>query len=315
MDHASPADANIFSGQVPPIQRVAGGHELPWAYLTMDLQICDASRTFGELLGMSSLVGRKLLDIVAVDSRDKVYRLQLVFEGERKDREPNYLPPIYGKAEEERVIKSIGIGPDGNALRNEQQEFIIFQDPSGQTRGYQARLGLAKKDSIYFVVLMLIWPATPATPNETYQMSSSPYPPREAGFPFRAPQPYVAPVAISVYPQYQSQYNEPRAHDHQLTFRQPPPLTSNPSSGSGPVSGIQAHVQPSARTDYGQSQTPHQIPRAEVAPSQPQRQNEYRLPPIQNQPGAPPLMTRGDERGGRLDIGGLLESPESQRKS
>jgi hypothetical protein len=169
MDHASPVDANVFASQISPNQHVAGGHELPWAYLTMDMQICDASRIFGELVGMSSIVGRKLLEIVAADNRDKVYRLQLVFESERKEREPNYLPPIYGKTEEERVIKSIGVGPDGGVLRNERQEFIIFQDPSGQTRGYQARLGPTKKDSTYFVILILVWRATPATPQLTYR--------------------------------------------------------------------------------------------------------------------------------------------------
>jgi hypothetical protein len=315
LDHASPADANVFTSQVLPNQRTAGGHELPWAYLTMDLQFCDASRTFGELLGMSSLAGRKLLEIVASDNRDKVYRLQLVFEGERKEREPNYLPPIYGKAEEERVIKSIGVGPDSGILRNEHQEFIIFQDPSGQTRGYQARIGLAKKDSIYFVVLILVWPATPAPHHETY-LISSPYPTRESSFPYRTPQqPYIAPAVMPVYPQYQSQYNEPRMHDPQSTFRQPPPLMSNSSPGTAPPSSIPAYTQPLARTDYPQSQTQHPISRVEVTSVQPHRQSEYRLPPIQSQPGAPALGPRGDERGGRVDIGGLLENPDAQRKS
>jgi hypothetical protein len=90
---------------------------------------------------------------------------------------------------------------------------------------------------------------------------------------------------------------------------------SSSSSGSGQASGIPAYAQAATRTDYRQSQNPGQISRAEVAPAQSQRQSEYRLPPIQSQPGAAASGPRGDERGGgRVDIGELLENPEIQRR-
>jgi hypothetical protein len=317
LEHASPADANIFAGQAPPIPRVGGAQDVPLAYLNMDLQISNASRSFSDLLGMPSLGGRKLLDIVASTDRDKVYRLQRVFEDERQEREPNYLPPIYGKAEEDRVIQSIPLNlDDGVPFRTERQELLTFQEPSGQQRSYQVRLGLAKRESTYYVVLILAIPAPSAATQEMYQMSSSPYHPREASYGFRTPQQsFAPPTPISSYSQYQTQYGEPRGHDPQLAFRQPPALPSNSSCAPSSAPAIPSYAQPFPRSEYGQVQDPRQIPRSEVPQVQPPHQSEFRLPPLQRPPGAPPAPPRGDDRGGRVDIGGLLEDPEAQRKA
>jgi len=316
LEHASPADANIYAGQAPPNPRVGRPQDVPLAYLNMDLQFSNASRSFSELLSMPSLGGRKLLDIVASTDRDKVYRLQRVFEDERQEREPNYLPPIYGKTEEDRVIQSIPLDLDeGVPFRTERQELLTFQEPSGQQRSYQVRLGLAKRESTYYVVLILAIQAPPATSQEMYQMSSSPYHPRETSYGFRTPQQsFAPPPPISPYSQYSTHYAETRGHDPQMAFRQPP-LPSNSSCTPGPAPSIPSYVQPFPRAEYGQVQNPRQIPRSEISHAQPTQQSEFRLPPLQRPPGVPSAQPRGDERGGRVDIEGLLEDPEAQRKS
>lgn len=315
LDHASPADANIFASQAPANARVRGAHDLPLAYLNMDLQISIASRSFSDLLGLPSLGGRKLLEIVASTDRDKVYRLQRVFEDERQEREPNYLPPIYGKAEEDRIIQSIPLNlnlDEGLPFRTERQELLSFQEPSGQLRSYQVRFGLAKRESTYYVVLILVIPAPPTASQEMY----SPYHPREASYGFRTPQQsFAPPPPISSYSQYQNQYGEPRGHDPQMAFRQPPPLPSNSSCAPGPAPSIPSYAQPFPRSEYGQVQNPRQIQSSEVPQAQSAHQSEFRLPPLQRPPGAPSVAPRGDDRGGRVDIGGLLEDPKAQRKS
>lgn len=313
LEQASSADANIFTGQAPLNPRVGGAQDLPLAYLNMDLQISSASRSFSDLLGMPSLSGRKLLDIVALTDRDKVYRLQRLFEDERLEREPNYLPPIYGKAEEDRVIQSIGLTIDEVPFRTERQEFLVFQEPSGQQRSYQVRLGLAKKESTYYVVLILVIPTTSTTSQEMYSASST-YHPREVSYGFRTSQQPFAPPMPS-FQQYPTQYSEPRAHESQMAFRQPPPLSSNSTCAPGLATSIPSYTQPFPRAEYGQTQNPLQIPRSELPQAQTtQRQSEFRLPPLQQPPGTLSSAPRGDDRGGRVDIGGLLEDPEAQRK-
>lgn len=318
LEYASSLDANIFAAAAPTtVPRGGGSQEAPHAYLNMELQISIASRSFCDLLGVPSLGGRKLLDIVAATDRDKVYRLQRLFEDERQEREPNYLPPIYGRAEEDRVIQSIGSShDDGVPWRTERQEVLTFQDPSGQQRSYHLRLWLAKKESTYYVTLLLVIAAQQAPMQEMYQMSSSPYPPRETGFSYRPPQSTFAPqMPMSAYPQYPTQYGEPRIPDRQMMFPQPPPLPSNATSGPGITATVPSYAQPFTRVEYSQAptQTSHQPPRSEVSQGQSQRQSEYRLPPIQSQPGAPSTTTRGDDRGGRVDIGGLLENTDSHQ--
>ena len=49
---------------------------------------------------------------MSANDRDKVLRLQRTFEDKRREREPNYLLPIYlAKFEEDIVIQSVGFGP------------------------------------------------------------------------------------------------------------------------------------------------------------------------------------------------------------
>src|SRR5271163_3146360 len=83
------------------------------AYLTMEMQVAKATPSFGETIALPSVISRRFQDIVIPNDREKVARLQRGFEDERRDREPNYLPPIYlAKFEEDRVIQSVGFSPE-----------------------------------------------------------------------------------------------------------------------------------------------------------------------------------------------------------
>jgi hypothetical protein len=315
LDRASTADANIFSGsQLPQTPHIIGSPEQPCAYLTMEMQVSRASRTFCEATGNTSVTGRKLLEIVSLNDRDKVYRLQRLLEEEQQEREPNYLPPIYGKTEEERVIQSIGFGLEDLAqFHTDRRELLTFQGPDGQQRPCHVRLGLAKRESTYFVVLVIPLPSTPAMTLGLYQLSSPPYS-RESGYGFHTPQQPLAPSPMSPYGQYPAQFNEPR-HEPQMTYRQPQPLRSNIGPSAAVTSSIPSYAQPFVRPEYGPTQYTHQTPRSELPHGANQRQNELRLPPIQNTPGGASVGgQRVEDRGGRVDIGGLLESPDSQRR-
>jgi hypothetical protein len=320
LEYANPADANVYSSQAP---RASDGQELPWAYLTLDLQICDASRTFNDFVGLSSVVGTKLPDIVSSEHRAVVYRLQSFFESDRKAREPNYLPPIYGRGDEERVIKSIGGGPDSNRHIQERPEFLEFRDRTGQTRRYSTRLSLAKKDSVYFIILILDWPTTTTAPPHAYQTSAASYSATDTGSQYRAPQslyPVTAPPPPPSYSQYQSQYTETHTSNTYLPYRQPPPTIRG---GPGLTTGMSPYLQPSTQPSVQQSLRP------DFPPGQPQRQSaappiaqtyspspyENRLPPIQSQMVPTPPVSRPEERSGRVDIGGLLQNPTSQPRN
>lgn len=305
LEHASPADANLYVGSMPPAQRIMAPEPI-CAYLTMDMQIAKATLGFGETIGVQSVVARKFHDIVSANDRDKVFRLQRVFEDERRKREPNYLPPIYLKFEEDRVIQSVGFGPEEmGQLRPDRQDMFTFQGPDGQQRTFQVRLGLAKKESTYFIVLLLNLPATPQTFS---QPSSSPYSresySRDSQYGYQTPQQVFAQPGASPFMSNPS-FGDPRGE----VYRTPGPLGPNiPPSTSMP-----AFAQAPPRPDYSQVQNPYQTPLSELPQAQPppQRQHDLQLPPIRDQrsEGSASDLRRGDIQSGRVDIGGLLEKP------
>jgi hypothetical protein len=307
LEHASPADANIYGPWAPPTLRMLAPQEPICAYLNMEMQIAKASQGFGETIGIQPVVSRKLHDIVAANDRDKVFRLQRLFEDERREREPNYLPPIYLKLEEDRVIQAVALGPDALAqFRTERQERVTFQGPDGQQRAFQVRFGLAKKESTYFIVLVLDIPATPQSyphnlsapyPREPYSRDS------QYGFQPAQQQPYPNP---SVPPFVaNTPFGDPRGE--MSTYRMTGPMGPNvPSSTNMTVPSP-----PQRRQDYSQGQNnPYQTPRSELPPSpESQRQRDLQLPPIREQRGegySADSMQRRDDRSNRFDIGGLL---------
>ena len=307
LEHASLADANVYGPAMTPTPRPLGHQEPICAYLTMDMQIAKATQAFGEAIGLMSVAPRKLHDIVSANDRDKVFRLQRLFEDERNEREPNYLPPIYPKFEENRVIQSVGFGPEEmDQIRLDRQEMLTFQGPDGQQRTFQLRLGLAKKDSTYFVILLLNLPARPPTFN---QPTSSPYSremySRDLHYGYQTgQQPLAQPEASPFIPD--PTFGDSRGE----LYRTPPPLGSNipPSATMPPLSQTQI---------YSQAQIPYQTPRSKLpqvqlqAPNQ--RQLELQLPPLRDQRGDGSGMRLTDIQTGRLDIGGLLEEPGAGR--
>ncbi|KAI9052830.1 hypothetical protein LZ554_003103 [Drepanopeziza brunnea f. sp. 'monogermtubi'] len=314
-DHASSADANMYGGaHVPP--RMTSSFEPPCAYLTMEMQFAKTTQSFGETIGVQSIQSRRLQDLVSANDRNKVACLQKDLEEERRGREPNYLPPIYlTKFEEDHVIQTIGFGPeDIGSLRIDRQEMFTFQAPDGQQRTFQVRLGLGKRESTYFIVLLLV---LPSTPQMYHQPSLSPYS-RE-----------------SRDAQYGHQTSQ---QGYQPTPNAPPFVSTSGFSGdprdemtvyraNGPLGPGASFAQPAPRSDYPQGPAPYQAPRSELphAPVQAQVQPQpqlsqlshgLQLPPIRDQRGEllPSPMRRRDDRSGRVDIGGLLEQPGSDRR-
>ncbi|KAI1361292.1 hypothetical protein F5Y08DRAFT_330940 [Xylaria arbuscula] len=317
-------DANVF----PPPLSIAKPAPEPVAFLKIgDLEVVKASSTFIDAttsnaqsaLGYRSqpITGRKLVDMITPPERDRVVALCKSLQNEQVAKEPNYLPPIYGRDEEERVIKAQPFGPESvSRYQLDRQEFFTFVAADGQPRPHSVRVGLAKDDSIYFVVLLL------SPPNRSF---SHPAPsPRSRDMTYSyPPQPFaqLTPVSASFDPSRTRLTDPPR--ESSFTPRQPETpgqLISALSPGVSPnVPSYSASA--SARGDHPGGLT-HQIPRSELPLTRPTQQPEFQLPPIrshhqqqqqQQQPGQsgqPAEATwQRDDRTGRVDIGGLIEKP------
>jgi hypothetical protein len=312
LEHASSVDANMFGGSMIPAPPMLSSQEPLYAYLSMEMQIAKATRSFGDTVGLQAVVGRRLQDIVSVNDREKVARLQRILEDERRAREPTYLPPIFHKYEEDRIIQSVGFRPDEiGQLQLEHQELITFQGPEGQQQPLQARFGLAKKESTYFIAVVFQVPAPPQTFHRPSQLPYARDYPRESQYGYQASQ--------QPFPPSQGQssfipnpaFGDPRGDS--MTYR-----ASGPLGPSIPISSssMPPFSQPQTRPDYSsQGQNPYQTPRSELAQGQPQRQHDLQLPPIRDQRGeasAVDMLRRRDDRTYRVDIGGLLEQPRTR---
>jgi hypothetical protein len=279
----------------------------------MEMQIAKATRSFGDTIGVQPIVSRRLQEIVSANDREKVARLQRVLEEERREREPTYLPPIFLKFEEDRIIQSVGFGSDEiGQLQLEHVEVMTFQGPEGQQRTLQARFGLAKKESTYFIAAIF---QVPATPQAFHQPSPSPYNrdpySREPQYGYQTPQqpfpPNQGPASFIPNPAFGG---DPRGDS--MAYRPPGPLGMNmPIQASMPP-----FSQPQTRPDYSsQGRSPYQTPRSELPQGQPQQHHNLQLPPIRNQPGeasSADAARRRDDRSNRVDIGGLLEQPRGR---
>lgn len=301
MEHlSSPIDANMYGSSMPPTPRMFATQEPVCAYLNMEMQIAKASTTFSETIGVQSIISRKLQEIVSSSDREKVSRLQEILEEEKRRREPNYLPPIYLKIEEDRLIQSVSFGSDEMAsFRLDLQERITFQGPDGQQRAFQARIGLSKKETTYFIVLLIDLPMTP----QTY-VPQSPYS-RDAQYGFMQPQQMSNPTPspYMTNPSFGDQRMEP------VAYRNPVPLGSSiPTSMNIPT-----YVQSPVRQDFAQGQSMYQPQRPEIpqtqSPTQARQQGQgldLQLPPIRGQQPTE-AARRKEDRSSRVDIGGLLE--------
>lgn len=313
-----PENPSLYGGSMTPNTRIPLLPQEPiCAYLTMEMQVAKSTKVFEETIGVQPVTSRNLQDIVSPSDRDKVFRLQRLFDDERRVREPNYLPPIYLKYEEDRVIQSVGFGPeDVRQPEADRSEMITFQSPDGQQRTFQLRFGLAKKESTYFVVVVIDVPTTP----QPFHPSSSPYTrepyhrdPQYGYHPQSGYQPSHPPTRFMPNPPY----GEPQPSVP--SYRTPGSLSSNMSPF------LQASSQ---RSDYVQGQSnPYQTPRSEghiqgqsivqtqsQTQAHSQRQRDLQLPPIRDQRGGDELSGRRDDRA-RFDIGGLLENPDPSGRS
>lgn len=276
----------------------------------MELQVAKSTPAFGQALGGQSVNAVAFHDLVSPSDRDKVFRLQKMFEDERRDREPNYLPPIYLKFEEDRVIQSVGFAAeDISQFRTDRSEVFTFQGPDGQQRTFQVHYGLEKRESTYFVVFIL---HVPASAQAYHQPPPPPFPrdqySREPQYGYQSSQ-----HAYSQAPGISSYMSTPSYPDHRgeaLAYRAPPTLGSNaPPPTTAPSL---AHSQVPPRTEYIQSQTSYQPLRNDTTSTQAPLQHDLQLPPIRDQRGEESeLSRRRDDRAGRVDIGGLLEKPDS----
>ncbi|THV52589.1 hypothetical protein BGAL_0075g00350 [Botrytis galanthina] len=328
----TPINTNVYGEAMPTNQRMVP-YEPACAFLTMEMQIAKTTQAFSGVVGAHSVVGRKLHDIVSVSDRDKIFRLQSGFEDERRSRDPSYLPPIFSKEEEDRVIQSLTFAPNElQQLRTDRPEVFTFQTPDGQQRGFHVQLGLAKKDSIYFVLLVVHIPTTP----QSFQQASSPYSrdslSRDSTYAYQTPSQLSY---ASQTPGTSPFMSNPPFGSDMLAYRNPgPPAqtvampTNNSSYGQPPTrapeySRAQMNYPQAPMGDMlsGQAQPQAQPPQQAQAqaPSQPQTQtqtqraSDLQLPPIRGQ--APPMDVRGQaDRSSRVDIGGLLQNPDPSRR-
>lgn len=85
MEYGSIRDVNLYMGGSPATPSTLPMAEFPLAYLTMDLTFVKFTQSFSDaILPGIAIIGRKLLDLVGISDRDKVYRLQQTLEEERR---------------------------------------------------------------------------------------------------------------------------------------------------------------------------------------------------------------------------------------
>lgn len=335
IERAAPSDAGMYAPPPLAIATSPSGPE-PVAYLSPNLEIVRASPTFIDAVGVPSVRGRSLFDIVAQSEGQKVQRLQMSMQEERGRKDPMYLPPIFGKDHEVRVFETLRYDVEElSRISMDRHEVLVFVAADGQKRPFQVRLGSAKRDSIYFVALSLHIPP---------------------GFPYSTPSPHARdvpynwPPQASMHSQQQPGPQQPPQYAHPSPIHggydggqmQPRPGTAGPPSqivtglptgvgaaySPGIVSGMSAYAASPSRPDYAIGSTSSQIPRSELPPAgrapppppqqqqqQQQHQQHYQLPPIRSSPQQGggvrhELPPRRDERSGRVDIGGLIDKPD-----
>ncbi|KAK1723446.1 hypothetical protein CaCOL14_007497 [Colletotrichum acutatum] len=307
LDRAPMGEANLYSQ--PP--SIASGAPEPVIFLTTELEIARASPSFADAVGIPSVRGRSLFDIVMPSEREKLQSHQRQIQEERTRKDPVYLPPIFGRQEQERVFDSLRFEADEiSRFQLDRQDFFVFAASDGQPRSYSVRLGLAKRESIYFIVLLIN-----AAPR----------------YPYPSPSPHAREVPYP-YPPQQQAYTQHTPVS--ATFEQPRPrfgegaLAPRPSPGQPlhMASGLSPGISPGmpsyqaspSRPEYASGPSSYQIPRSELPPTTRPPQPSFQLPPIRAGPHQPPQPESSswqrDERSGRVDIGGLLEKPDPQQR-
>ncbi|KAL8348426.1 hypothetical protein RB601_002483 [Gaeumannomyces tritici] len=311
LERGSAANANIY----PAPLSIATRPPEAAAFLTIDFTIAKTSATFSEALGRQAK-GMRLAEVVAPGDQDRVTNLQNIMHEEQTRKEPNYLPPIFGKEEEERVIFGLGFSQEEmSRFSLDRLEYLSFSGPDGLPRPFPVRVGLAKQDSIYFVVLQLA-----LAPRPHGHLTPSPHSrdPRDAPYPYQAAPQLYAPQPTPVSATFDP--GRPRLGSDASAYgmRQQGPQQGPQQVMSGLSPGLpSAYAASPSRPEYSPSSA-YQIPRSELQTSSrpaPPPQQPYQLPPIRSQqpqglgPAAEsPSSWSRDER--RVDIGGLIDKPD-----
>jgi hypothetical protein len=313
-DHAGPrflergsvSDVNIF----PQPLNIATRPLEPVAYLTVDLELARVSHTFVDAIGagaVQSIQGRKLAELIVPGERERVAILQRSLQEEQGRKEPNYLPPIFGRQELDRVLQALPFDPESiSRFPIERQDFFTFITAEGQARSYPIRIGLVKEDSVYFVVLVLN-----IQPRAFPHPSPSPHP-RDLPYSYQ-PQPYtqLTPVSAS-FDQGWPRFTNPRDSREGGMITRPPTAAGQMMTNISP--GVSPNVPSYSASSSGRVEHQHpsgasyQIPRSELSSSRVPQQPGYQLPPIRSQAQS---EQSPDPRGaGRVDIGGLIDRPD-----
>lgn len=282
------ADANILPTPLSMALRVSE----PAAFLTMDLEIAKASDSFTDAVGRSSLRGLRLFDIVAPSDREKATAHHRQMLEEQTRREPNYLPPIFGKQEEERVIRGLDFSPEQlSKYTLDRQEYLVFIGQDGHQRSIPIRLGLAKQDSIYFVVVLLMLRSfSHPTPGSGY---------RDMSYGYQAVQrPYTQPAPVPIH------------FDSSRRFSMDTAYSSAQGGPPAPMSSPSSYAASPERRGYRPGASSYQVLRSDFQPGGlPAPQPSIQLPPIQSQQSGQPSgesQWSGEDRQ-RVDIGGLID--------
>lgn len=347
MHHAAyasprPHDPNMHHAAARPYTTQAS-QEPASAYFSMDLQLVTATRAFSDTLvssGARQPPFSRLLDIIAPQDRDRAYRLQRTLEDERQERKTSYLPPIIDRNEEQRVIEAVRHEELTYLTREftSRTEILTLLTFEGHQKMFDVNISLAKKDSTYFVVLVLVGPITAPS----YRRATPPYL-RDAQHGAQAP--YSGQPQAHQYPHHQ-QPPVPLPRDSMPAYAPPPVVPPAQHAQQQPRAGFMyvpsggAPFQPhptSSRSappiapSYTQHPSP---PRAlfgqpyrleqRTPRSEPLRQtHELQLPPIRTPSesgssayGPTPTNERiAPARSGRVDINGLLQdAPDAPRR-
>ncbi|KAH7630730.1 hypothetical protein B0T09DRAFT_263223 [Sordaria sp. MPI-SDFR-AT-0083] len=284
-ERGSTHDSNVF---LAPLTMSTRPPE-PVAYLTVDLHVGKASRTFLDAIGRVSVRGVRLADLVVGNDREKVASIQRQMVDQQRSNEPNYLPPIFGKAEEERVM--------------ETHDVLAFLGQDGLPRQLSLRTALSKRDSIYYVVLVVMNPARPSHysgPSSIVRETTQSYQPYTQG----------PPVTTDFGPRHLRPADSGYGEEAHVPAAPPPPRSMEGFGANMPS----AYISSPSRTEYSSVMPPFQIPRSElISPSRPDPLPAFQLPPIRNhQPSdnqQQEAQYRSREDRSRVDIGGLLDHP------
>lgn len=282
---ASYGDPNAYQQALPVTTRPPE----PLAYLNMQLEVAKVSQTFAEALGRheSEFAGRRLVDILVPDEREKIRLVHRDMQQEKANSEQAYLPRILPKDEEDKVMQTLGFGPDAlSGISLNRQEHLAFQlHPDEPARTVAVRVGLGQKDPVWFIVLALSGgPAPYRSPDTQARAPSNMY------YPSQAPAPSAPRPQTSFSQRAPAQPNfEPRSiFSDGGMGRQSGFPAQMPSIGSpGFSSGASSYSPSPNRPDHPAGTPSYQIPRSELMPA-PSRMLSHalmvQLPSIRSQP-------------------------------